>query len=248
MNAKPNLRGGSVLPQPQPKPGAIPSTRGNRPTRFRKGFIVIRQQFEKSTLQCFELRGLRPCSDDHPRRGLIRFGEQHVEGNRSRSGGFEFSHHACQNRARPWPLADSFERLVVDVDYADRMRDRTVAATGADNHRKPPCGPGSMACGSARRRKRYGGKRKEGEQRDCRTRSEAPFAQLHATSASSPHGRRPCSRVSRNQYGSDLRRPCRHDRGPPEPPVPKERSSTILACNSPRTAGNRQPAIVSLSL
>ena len=83
--------------------------------------------------------GLRPEAQGVCRRHAVGLGEDHVEADRRGAVVGELLHELGEHRARPRPLSDPLQRLLVDVDDAQRQTGIEVARidllVGVEHHR-----------------------------------------------------------------------------------------------------------------
>jgi hypothetical protein len=83
--------------------------------------------------------GLRPEAQGVCRRHAVRLGEDHVEADRRRAVVGELLDEVGERRARPRPLSDPLQRLLVDIDDAQRQPGIEVARVdllvGVEHHR-----------------------------------------------------------------------------------------------------------------
>ena len=77
--------------------------------------------FSTSVTQAGERIGLRPKAQGVGRRHTVRLGEHHVEADSRGPIVGELLHELGKHGARPRPLPDAFQRLLVDVDDAQRQ-------------------------------------------------------------------------------------------------------------------------------
>ena len=90
---------------------------------LRDGFgqhLSLEGSFSTSSTQTGERLGLRPEAQGVGRRHAVRLGEHHVEADRRGAIVGELLHELGKHGARPGPLTDALQRLLVDVDDAHR--------------------------------------------------------------------------------------------------------------------------------
>ena len=86
--------------------------------------------------------GVRPEAQSVGGRHAVGLGKHHVEADHGRAAGGELVHQIGEHRARPGPLADRFQRVLVDVDDAHRESGiegaRADALIGVEHERPQP--------------------------------------------------------------------------------------------------------------
>jgi hypothetical protein len=101
--------------------------------------VIVRGKLLDLCAQTGKRVGLRPEAQSICRRHAVRLGEDHVEADRGGTIVGERLHKLGEHRARPWPLSDPLQRLLVDVDDAQRKSwieaARIDLLVGVEHHR-----------------------------------------------------------------------------------------------------------------
>ena len=118
-----------------------PSTTGPLPIASAKTWSLL-GSFSTSSRSARESVGLRPVAQRVGRRHAVGLGEHHVEADRRRAARGELVDELGKHGARPRPLPDLLQQLLVDIDDAHRQsrieRARVEPLIGVEDERPQP--------------------------------------------------------------------------------------------------------------